>query len=116
MTNNQDQGPGVKGDHGRSGIDDMCRWMSDLTLEQFQKNETCCFLLTHPAKDLIKTAGGAYKTWISRSGSLKMDAIKNPSKKVLHISKTHNALVFVKSLYDIDELFYHQLNPMFPYE
>ena len=92
------RGPrGVKGDHRKSGIDDMCRWIPDLTLEQFQRNETCCFLLTNPAKDLIKTAGGAYVTWISRSGS-KTNAILNPSKKVLRISNAHNALVFIKSL------------------
>ena len=58
---------GVKGDPGKSGIDNMCRWIPDLT-EQFQKNETSCFQLTDPAKDLTKTAGGAYVTWLSRSG------------------------------------------------
>ena len=63
-SDDQQPGPrghrGVKGYPGRSVIDDMCRWMPDLTLEQFQKNETCCFRLTHPAKDLIKTVAGAY--------------------------------------------------------
>ena len=34
-----------------------------------------------------------------------MDAIINPSKRVLHIPKTLNALVFVKSLCEIDDVF-----------
>ena len=33
-----------------------------------------------------------------------MNAIKNPSKRVLHISKTRNALVFIKSLYDVKDV------------
>ena len=37
-----------------------------LTSEQFQRNETCCFLLTDPIKDLTKTAD-KYVTWVSRS-------------------------------------------------
>ena len=96
---------GEKGDPGWSGIDEMCRWIPDLTLEQFQKNNTCCcFLLTDPAKDLKKDASGGYIAWNSRSVS-KMNAvvITNPSKKMLHISKTHNALVFMKSLYAVDD-------------
>ena len=95
-----DQGP--KGDSGRSGIAEMYRWIPNLILEQFQKNETCCFLLTDSAKDLIKTAD-KYVTWNSRSGS-KMNTIQNPSKKVFHISKIHNSLVFIKSLYGVDDV------------
>ena len=93
---------GTKEDPGKSGIEDMCRWIPDLTLEQFQKRETCCFLFKDPAKDLTKTAGGAYVTWISRSGS-KMNGIYKPSEKVLYISKTHNALVFIKLLYEVKD-------------
>ena len=33
-----------------------------------------------------------------------MNAIQNPSKKVLHISKTHSALVFIKSLYEVKDV------------
>ena len=95
---------GPRGDTEKSGINGMCRWIPDLTLQQFQRNETCCcFLLTDPAKDLTKTAD-KYITWISRSGSKKMNAILNPSKKVLHISKNHNALVFIKSLYEVEDI------------
>ena len=42
-------------------------------------------------------------TWISRSRS-KMNAIQNPSKKVLHISKTHNAVVFMKTIYEVKDV------------
>ena len=81
----------------------MCGWLPDLTLEQFQKNETCCFKLTDLAKDLIKTGGGEYVNWISCSVSKKKAvAIANPSKKVLHILEKHNVLVFIKSLYEVD--------------
>ena len=38
-------------------------------------------------------------TWISR-----INAIQNPSKKVLRIPKTHNALVFIKSLYEVKDV------------
>ena len=95
---------GMKGDPGRSGIYDMCRWMPDLTLEQFQKNKTCCFLLTDPRKDLIKTAAGTYVTWISQSVGKKNAVAIHPSKKVLCASKTHNALAFDKSLYVVDDV------------
>ena len=73
----------------------MCQWIPDLTLGQFQKNETCCFLLTDPAKDLIKT-DDEYVTWISQFVSKKKAIAIHPSKKVAHISMTHNALVFIK--------------------
>ena len=32
-----------------------------------------------------------------------MNAIQNPSKKVFHIPKTHNALVFIKSLHEVKD-------------
>ena len=44
---------GRKGDAGSSGIDDMCRWLPKLVLEQFQQDELCCFTLAEPHKDLI---------------------------------------------------------------
>ena len=60
------RGPkGLKGDCGKSGIDDMCRWIPDLVLDQFQTNETFCFKLTDPASDLKLDVGGAYVTWVS---------------------------------------------------
>ena len=71
--------PGPRGVKGDPGIDDMSRCIPDLTLEQFQKNETCCFLLTDPAEDFTKTAGDAYLTWISRSGSKLNDIQKGAS-------------------------------------
>ena len=44
------RGPkGPKGDSGGGGdggVDDMCRWIPDLVLDQFQEHETCCFKIT----------------------------------------------------------------------
>ena len=55
------RGPkGRKGDGGSSGIDDMCRWMPKLVLEQFQQDEACCFTLANPQKDLQVGTGGGY--------------------------------------------------------
>ena len=52
------------------------------------ENETCCFLLTDPRKDLIKTAAGTYVTWISQSVGKRNDVAIHPSKKVFRASKT----------------------------
>ena len=98
------RGPkGSKGDAGSSGIDDMCRWLPKLVLEQFQKDEICCFTLEDPGKDLKKGAGGGgYSTWLSHSKA-KMNAVAiKPSKHIINISKTHNALRFENSLYKVD--------------
>ena len=62
---------GLKGDPGKSGIDDMCRWIPDLRLEQFQRDKPAAFLLTDPAKDLIKTADGAFSSWIKNKSHTK---------------------------------------------
>ena len=100
------RGPkGRKGDDGSSGIDDMCRWMPKLVLEQFQQDEACCFTLANPRKDLIKGAGDVYTTWVSHSKA-KKNAVAgdHPSKHVIHISTTHNALVFDKSLYRVPDI------------
>ena len=43
-----------------------------------------------------------YTTWLSHSKA-KLNAVAmKPSKHILHISKTHNALVFENSLYKVD--------------
>ncbi len=96
---------GSKGDTGRGGIDDACRWMPQLVLEQYQKNETCCFTLADPKKDLLKGPGGVYTTWISHT-NVKKNAVADdhPSKHVIYISKPHNALAFDKSLYWVDDV------------
>ena len=97
------RGPkGSKGDPGSSGIDDLCRWLPKMVLEQFHKDEICCFTLTDPKKDLIVGKGGAYTTWLSHSKVKKNAVAVHPSKRILHISKTHNALMFDKSLYSVE--------------
>ena len=95
----------MKGDPGKSGgIDDMCRWIPGLVLEQFQEHETCCFKLTDSSKDSQMGSGGTYGTWISRSASKKNAVAIHPSKQVFHISKKHNALLFDKSLYWVEDV------------
>ena len=93
---------GQKGDAGSGGIDDMCRWMPKLVLENFPKDKLCCFTLADPSKDLLKGAGGAYTTWISRSNAKINTVAIYPSKHVLHLKNTHNALAFENSLYRVD--------------
>ena len=109
---------GQKGDPGKSGhvgIDDMCRWMPDLVVEQFEKNETCCFKITDPSKDLHVDKGGAYIVWISRSELKKNAVAVHPSKRVLHITEKNNALVFDKSLYRVDDISLGPLAPSYVY-
>ena len=110
---------GAKGDPGKSGggggIDDMCRWVPDIVIRQFEEHETCCFKITDVSKDLHKGAGGAYVTWISRSASKKNAVADYPSKHVLHISKEQNALVFDKSLYYVDGIVVTPLAPSYVY-
>jgi hypothetical protein len=111
-----DHGPegerGVKGDSGASGkrgIDDMCKWIPGIVLSEYRENESCCFLITDPSKDLEVSKAGAYVTWISRSTS-KINAVAiHPSENVLHISENHDALVFNKSLYKVKRV------PLLPY-
>ena len=41
------QGPkGGKGDPGKSGFDAFCKWVPNLALDGFRKEEVGCFLLT----------------------------------------------------------------------
>ena len=104
----------LKGDRGKSGIDYICRWIPDLVvLEQFQKSETCCFKHTDPHKYLKVGAGGAYVTWISRPASKKDAVAIRPSNDVLHISEKHNALVFDKSLHEVDDVVLAPYDPRY---
>ena len=100
------RGPkGSKGDPGSSGIDDMCRWLSKSVLDQFQQDEVCCFTLADTHKDLVVSKGGVYTAWLSHSKA-KKNAVAgdHPSKHVIHIEKAHNALVFDKSIYWVEDV------------
>ena len=113
------RGPkGSKGDpekSGGGGMNDMCRWIPDIVLEQYQEHETCCFKITDVSKDLRTGAGGAYVTWVSRS-TVKMNAVAiHPSKHLLHISNKQNALVFDKSLYEVYDIVFAPLDPSYVY-
>ena len=106
------RGPrGPKGDRGPQGptgpsgaVDGVCRWLPNIVLNEFQKNEECCFLLSNPKRDLSVGTGRAYVTWHSRSTSKKDAVAVYPSKEILHISHEHNALVFDKCLYKVDDV------------
>ena len=94
-------GKGGKSGGGGGGISDMCRWIPDLVLEQFQKRETCCFKITDVSKELHKGNDGAYVTWVSRSASKRNAVAIHPSKHLLHISYI---LVFGISLYMVNDV------------
>ena len=49
--------PGPKGDPGPGGIDDMCTWIPNIVIGQFQRNEQLCLLITEPIRDLHKGNG-----------------------------------------------------------
>jgi len=96
---------GDKGDPGTSGINDVCRWLPNIALNELRRKETCCFTLTDPKKDLLIDKKGGYVKWFSRNTTSKHDAIAvRASKQVLHISDNHNALVFDNSLYEVDDV------------
>ena len=102
---------GDKGDPGTSGIDDVCRWLPNIALNELRINESCCFTLAEPKKDLLVGQGGSYVKWLSKSKS-KHDAIAvRASKQVLHISDKHNALIFDNSLYRVDNVVLSLYNP-----
>ena len=98
--------PGPKGDPGRGGIDDMCTWIPNIVIGQFQRNEQLCLLITEPSRDLHK-GNGTYLSWLSRSTSgldAKADDDATASKSILHISEGKHALVFEKCMYWVDHL------------
>ena len=108
------QGPkgdrGPAGDRGPSalstGIEDMCSWIPDIVLDQFEKNEECCLQVIDPKIDL-HMGDGAYISWLSRSKSKKnaeADDAATASKRILHIRDKQNALVFNKCIYWVDDI------------
>ena len=95
--------PGKKGRDGIGGIESIVRWLPQTTLEEFRKNETACFLLTNPSKDL-KCESGKYVRWISRSNS-KLDAVAiNPSTKIVDISEHRHGLHFQNNVYKVSNV------------
>ena len=43
--------------------------MPNLVLEQFQKDELCCFTLSDPQQDLQVSTDGVYTAWLYRATS-----------------------------------------------
>ena len=95
--------PGKKDRDGIGGIESIVRWLPQTALEEFRKNETACFLLTNPPKDL-EFESGKYVKWISRSNS-KLDAIAiNPSTKIVDISEHRHGLLFRNNVYKVSNV------------
>ncbi len=104
---------GLKGERGpegppgkTSGIDDMCKWIPDIVLHEFERNEQVCLLITDPKFDLHK-GDDAYLTWVSRSTlgkNANADNAATASKSVLHIADKKNALVFNNCFYWVDDV------------
>ena len=44
--------PGTHGDPGKSRFDAFCKWVANLVLDGFRKEEVGCFLLTDPNTDV----------------------------------------------------------------
>ena len=78
---------GLQGPAGASGtLESICRWMPSIVLNEFQKNEESCLLLSNPTKDLSVGTGHTYVTWHSRSTSKKDAVAVYLSKEILHIT------------------------------
>ena len=95
---------GPRGMRGLGGIDDMCRWIPKLVMEEFRNSENVCLMIADPRTDLMLGEGGVYITWHSRSKS-KHDAVAiRGSKNYLVISEKCYGLIFLNNLYKIDDV------------
>ena len=110
---------GLKGERGpdgppgkATGIDDMCKWIPDNAINEFERNEQVCLLITNPSNDLHK-GDKVYLTWVSRFTlglNAKADDAARASKSVLHIADKKNALVFNKYFYWVDDVLLYPPN------
>ena len=92
--------PGPRGPAGKDGFD-IVKWIPKFILNQFQKTERCCFVITDPSKDLEKS-GDNYVKWISRSDKKKNAVAVKPSTVIKMIKKGHWELNFNNSLYVVE--------------
>ena len=58
---------GGKGDIDNSGFDAFCKWIPNLALDGFQKEEVGCLLLTDPNTDVKPEGKKGITEWYSRS-------------------------------------------------
>ena len=91
------QGPkGGNGDPDKSGFDAFCKWVPNLALDGFQKEEVGCFLLTDPNTDVKREGKKDITDWYSRSPA-KMNAVTESGKecrRLVHIKDGYNAFIF----------------------
>ena len=96
---------GAKGERGESGFNVLCKWMPNLALDGFRKEEDGCFVLTDSATD-VKHDGKKITEWYSRSlkkFNLSAEEGKECTRLVT-INEGHKALIFDKCLYTSDDL------------
>ena len=106
---------GGKGDPDKSGFDALCKWMPDLALDGFRKEEVDCFLLTDPNTDVKREGKKGITEWYSRFPA-KMNAVAEPGigcKRLVHIKDGHNALIFDNSLYTQDDIIIPPFTPCY---
>ena len=104
-TSGQRGPPGAKGERGESGFNVLCKWMPNLALDGFRKEEDGCFVLTDSATD-VKHDGKKITEWYSRSlkkFNLSAEEGKECTRLVT-INEGHKALIFDKCLYTSDDL------------
>ena len=97
---------GGKSDPGKSGFDAFCKWVPNLVLNGFRKEEVGCFLLTDPNTDVKREEKKGITEWYSRSPT-KMNAVAESGKecrRLVHIKDRYNALIFDNSLYTQDDI------------
>ena len=104
-----------KGDPGKSGFDAFWKWMPNLALVDFRKEEVGCFLLTDSNTDEKREGKKGITEWYSRSLT-KMNAVAESGKeckRLVHIKDGYNALIFDNSLYAQDDIIITPFTPWY---
>ena len=104
---------GGKGDPGKSGFDAFYKWVPNLALDGFRKEEVGCILLTNT--DVKREGEKGITEWYSRSPT-KMIAVAESGKeykRLVHIKDGHNALTFDNSLYTQDDVIIAHFTPCY---
>ena len=96
---------GPRGAKGKPGIDDMSVWMPNTVLNQLrEEDEECCFLLTHPMKDIERQRGKGIVKWLTRCKNKKNAVGIYPCEDIEQIPTGQWALDFDDNLYVIEKV------------
>ena len=83
------QGPkGGKGDPGKSELDAFGKWVPNLALDGFRKEEVGCFLLTDPNADVKRERKKGITEWYSHSPTKMNDAYSHVTFMYIYIPKS----------------------------